>query len=578
MEAAEAEVLATSARLAREFPATNSTAALRMLPLRDDLLGEVRTPLLVLLGAVGLVLLVACANVANLLLARAATREGELAVRAALGAGRERLLRQMLTESAVLALLGGAMGLLLAMWGMQALVAARPEGIPGLEGVGLDGRMLAFTAGVTLVTGLLFGAFPAWQTTRGDLAGSLREGGRGALGARRARRTRGALVVGEMALAVMLLVGAGLLIRSFLALTAVDPGFRAERTLTFELVLPAARYEEEERVRAFYAALEERLRALPGVSAVGAASELPLTGYGALLSFEIQGREVPTSADGINDLALKVVSPGYFRALGIPVRRGRPLSDDDRAGSPPVLLLNEAAARRYLAGTDPLTQRIRVASGDTVFRAVAGVVGDVRQESLGGTIRPEAYVAHAQLPVNGMAFAVRVAGDPLGLVRAVRREVHALDPALPVEGFRTVDEVVAASVAQPRFYTVLLAIFAAVALALAAIGIFGVVSYGVAQRTREIGVRMALGADPRRVRASVVGGALALAAAGMALGLAGALAGTRLLGSLLFGVGAADPLTYAAVGAILLATAALAGYLPARRATRVDPVSALRGP
>ncbi|HEX8272227.1 MAG TPA: ABC transporter permease [Longimicrobiaceae bacterium] len=577
-ERAAREVAALGARLSRQYPETNATVGLTSISLYENMVGDVRTSLLVLLGAVGLVLLIACANVANLLLARAAAREAEVAVRVALGAGRRRLIRQLLAESLVLALLGGLAGLLLAVWGTSALVALDPQGIPRLDEVRVDGTVVAFTLGAALLAGVLFGMVPAVQVTRSGLFGSLREGGRGALSGRGSARVRSALVVVEMALAVMLLAGAGLLIRSFVRLQEVDPGFRTEGALSFTLSLPSAAYGEDAARAAFYERLLERLEGLPGVRSAAAVSQLPMGGSAQFLTFAVDGR-APVQPG--NDPAAQVLraTPGYFRSLAIPVERGRAFSEQDRAGTPRVVVLNRAAVRRFFPGEEPLGQRILMALGAdtvTVPWEVVGVVGDVRHFGVEAEAQPAMYFPQAQAPAGSMGVVVRTAVAPLSVAGAVRREVRALDPNLPLGDLQPLEQLTADSVSQPRFYMLMLCIFAGVALALAAIGIFGVISYSVAQRTREIGVRVALGADPASVLRIVVGGALGLAALGVGIGLLGALAGTRVLSGLLFGVAATDPATYAGVAVVLLAVAGLASWLPARAATRVDPAIALR--
>ena len=578
MERAEAAVSALSDRLRREFPGTNGAIRIAMVPLSDQLLGDVRTPLLVLLGAVGLVLLIACANVANLLLSRAAAREGELAVRTAVGARRGRLITQLLTESLILGLIGGAVGLLLAYAGTEALLALRPEGIPRLDEVGIDGAVLAYTAAIALFTGLVFGLIPAIQVTRGDLTSSLKEGGRGALAGRRGNRVRGGLIVAEMALAVMLLVGAGLLIRSFIELTAVDPGFRTEQVMAFDLALPASSYGGAAAERQFFDRLLDRVRALPGVQSASAVSDLPLTGASTIYGFRIQGRQPPPPGE-VQDIVVKVATPGYFRTLGIPLRGGRTLEERDHAESTPVAVLNEAAASRFFPAVNPVGQRLTFgapAGEEPTWIEVVGVVGNTPQYGLDQDVRPELYLANDQFSSSAMTVTLGTAGDPLRLASAIRREVRALDADLPIEDIRTLGSVVTQSVAQPRFYMALLSIFAAVALVLSAIGIFGVMSYTVAQRTREIGIRMALGADPRKVLSLVVRRALLLALGGTVLGLLGAVALTRILETLLYGIAPTDVATYASVPLVLLAVAGLASWIPARAATRVDPIIALR--
>jgi putative ABC transport system permease protein len=577
-EQAAREVAALGKRLQQQYPDSNTGLEFTSVSLYEQTVGNVRVSLLVLLGAVGLVLLIACANVANLLLARAAAREGELAVRTALGAGRGRLVRQLLAESVILGLLGGAAGLLLAVWGTSALVALEPQGIPRLADVRVDGTVVAFTLGVALLSGLLFGLLPAMQVTRSGLAGSLREGGRGALSGRGSIRTRNALVVAEMALAVVLLAGAGLLIRSFVQLQSVDPGFRSEGALSFTLALPDAAYGEGDAGAVFYRGLLERLEALPGVRSAAAVSDLPMGNSANFLTFEVEGREPPTPGQEPVSQILRV-TPDYFRTLGIPVARGREFSAEDRAGAPGVVVINQETARRFFPGEDPIGKRILLSLGpDTtsVPWEVVGVAGDVRQFGVDADPQPAMYFPAAQGPSGSMGVVVRTAVPPLSLAGAVRRAVAGLDPNLPVNELRPLEQLTADSVSQPRFYMLLLSVFAGTALALAAIGIFGVISYGVAQRTREIGVRMALGAEPASVLRVVVGGALGLAGIGVGLGVLGALAGTRLLSGLLYGVAATDPLTYAGVAVLLLGVAALASWLPARAAVRVDPVVALR--
>jgi putative ABC transport system permease protein len=579
LEEAMAEVQGLGARISRQFPESATGVGLAVFPLHDATVGDVRPALLVLLGAVGFVLLIACANVANLLLARAASREGEIAVRIALGAGRGRLVRQLLTESVVLALLGAVVGLLLAYWGAHLLVAMQPRGVPRLDAVQVDGTVAAFTFGVALLTGLLFGLVPALQATRNGLAGTLKDGGRGAVGKRGAARMRGGLVVAEMALAVMLLAGAGLLIRSFSLLSRVDPGFQPERVLAFRVSLPEAQYDDDARVEAFFSRLEERLETLPGVSAAGGVMALPLTGTDMQLSFDVEGR--PPAQPGQEPvLQVRVATHDYFRALGIPLVRGRMLTAQDRAGALPAVLLSEEAVRRYFPGEDPLGKRItlgwRRGSG-SVGGEVVGIVGDVRQLGLDEDFPPEIYLPARQVAMGSLEMVVRTTGDPLALAAAVRREVAALDPNVPVEQVRTMEEIVSQSVSQPRFYMLLLGTFAAVALVLAAVGIFGVMSYAVVQRTREIGIRMALGADPARVLREVVAGGVGLAGVGVAVGTVLALAVTRVLSSLLFGITATDPATYLGAMAVLGGAALVSSYVPARRATRVDPMVALRG-
>jgi putative ABC transport system permease protein len=579
---AKAEVETLGRNLAAQYPDENGEIGMTTMPLHEAMVGNIRPALLVLLGAVGFVLLIACANVANLLLARAAARESEMAVRTALGAGRGRLVRQLLTESVILAIAGGVVGLLLAMWGVEFLIGLQPEGIPLLDSVRVDGRVLGFTLLMAVLTGVVFGLVPAIQVTRGGLAGALKESGRGALTSRSGARLRSTLVIAEMALAVVLLAGAGLLLRSFVKLQAVDPGFRPEQALTFELSLPESRYAKDEQTIAFFDQLLPRLKALPGVRSVGGVMGLPLSGMAFVISFEVQGRP-PVPPAQRPAMQIRVTTPDYFGTVGIPVKRGRAFTEDDRAGTTPVVLITEAAARQFFPGEDPIGKRITLGWGRRVegqrLRAggeVVGIVGDVKEAGLNEPEPPQLYLPYKQWPVSFMAVVVKTATPPTGLTDAVRAEVHGIDPNLPLSNIRTLDQIVSRSISQPRFYMTLLALFAGVALALAAIGIFGVLSYAVAQRTREIGIRMALGAQERTVVSLIVRHAMILAACGVAIGLAASWFLSRTLSSLLFATDPRDLTTFAVVAGTLGAVALLASYVPARRATRVDPIVALR--
>jgi putative ABC transport system permease protein len=568
----EQDVRRLGTDLADRFPTTNGAVTLTSIPLTQVLIGDVRTPLLVLLGAVGLVLLVACANVANLLLARATAREGELAVRAALGAGRSRLVRQLLTESLVLAGAGAALGLLLAWGGTRALVAAQPADIPRLASIRISGTVVAFTAAIALFTGLLFGALPALQATGTRMMQALRESGRGALSSARGQHIRAALVIAELGLAVMLLVGAGLLIRSFVAMTRVDTGFDTTNAVAFRVSLQGPSYAQAEARRRFFADLDDRLRTIPGILSVGAASGLPMTDMVSLLGpFQVDGVEVPAGV--LPEIRLITVTPEYFATLGTPLLMGRALSDRDVAESPPVALFNEAAIARWFADGDPVGERVRL-GGST--REVVGIVGDVLQRAPGIPVEPEMYVPYTQRSVGTMRFVIRGRGDMAPIAARIRNEVHALDPQLPIASVDPLDHLFADAVARPRFYTTLLTLFAGVALALAVIGIFGVMSYLVAQRSHEISIRMALGADRAAVVGMIVGRAMTVAAAGLVAGLAGAMAVSGVLRSQLFGVDATDPITLGAVLVILGASALFASLLPALRASRLDPGAVLR--
>jgi putative ABC transport system permease protein len=573
------EVRVIAARLAREYPDANEGVGGDVKPLHEAMVSDSRNALLVLLGAVGLVLLIACVNVANLLLARVVARESEIAVRTALGAGRGRLLRQLLTESVVLALLGGAAGVLAAAFSLDGLLALQPEGLPRLGEVRVDPAVVGFAAALSLLTGLLFGCFPALQMTRRATAQSLHEGGRGVLGGR-GRRLRGGLVVGQIALAMMLLAGAGLLIRSFTRLRSVDPGFQPESALTFRISLPESAYAGEAACAAFFDELLTRLGSLPGVRAVGAVTGMPLSGMRFDISFEIKGRP-PLPLAQQPSMEVRIASPDYFKTIGIPLVRGRGFMRGDTAQSGQVVLISEAAARRYFPGEEPLGHWITLGLGRGPGKPraggeVVGIVGDVKERGLAEENPPEIYVPHAQYSAHTMDLLLRTAVSPLSLVPSAERVVHGLDPELPVARPRTLDDVVARSISEPRFYMILLGAFAATALLLAALGIFGVMSYAVVQRSREIGIRVALGAHPADVLQMVLGHALLLAVTGVGAGLAGAVALSRAIASLLFKLSPTDPATLGSVAVLLTAVAFVASYLPARRATRVDPLIALR--
>jgi putative ABC transport system permease protein len=571
---AQAEMTAIASRLEQEYRDRNAGRGINLVPLHDALTGNLRRALFVLLAAVGFVLLIACTNVANLQLARAASRSRELAIRSALGAGRGRIVRQLLSESLLLAALGGALGLLLAAWGVDLLTAALPDDIPRAGDLGLDARVLGFTIAITLLTGLAFGCAPAWQASRAELTEALKEGGRGVSGGR--SRLRSLLVVTEVAFSLMLLIGAGLLLQSFRRLLAVNPGFNPQGVLTATIALPSGTYGEEARQAAFFQQALSRVAALPGVAAAGVVDPMPLGGSMAMNSFSIEGRP-PLSAGERPATHSRVISAAYLQAIGIPLLRGRALAERDDAAAPRVLLINESFARRFFPNEDPLGQRIRLTIAPNFVAEVVGVVGDVKHRSLDREAGPEAYVSYLQVPTPIMSLIVRAAaGEPLQLAPSVRQAIAQVDKDQPLADVKPLAAWLDESVARQRFNLWLLAVFAVVALLLAASGIYGVISYAVTERTHEIGIRVALGAQRQDVLRLVVGQGLALTLAGVGVGVVGALALTRWMTELLFGVTPTDPLTYVGVAALLVSVALLACYLPARRATKVDPMIALR--
>ena len=568
---AQAEVDAIGKQLEAAYPDYNKGWGVNLVPIHEQIVGDIRPVLLVLLGAVAFVLLIACANVANLLLSRAASRQKELALRAALGAGRMRLIRQMLTESVLLALMGGAVGILLAHWGTRLLVAFAPDNIPRLQEIAIDPRVLGFTFGVSLLTGLVFGLVPALQSSRPDLNDALKEGARGSGGGQRV--VRNLFVVAEMALALVLLVGAGLMLRSFSQLHQVKTGFDAENVLTMRVQLPSAKYAEPQQRADFFKRAEERLAALPGVKSVGAINYLPLTGVATSTSFNLASKPLPPSESPATEI--RPVTPGYFTAMGIPLLRGRGFDERDGANSR-VIIINETLARKFFGGQDPIGRQLIVTWRPQVTDEIIGVVGDIKESALEREPNSAIYWPHPREPYPFMNFVLRAAVDPASLTAAAAREIHALDPDQPVADVRTLDQVVAKSIARPRFNALLLAIFAGVALVLASVGIYGVMNYSATQRTHEIGIRMALGAKPGDILRLVVGHGMKLTLAGIALGVVASLALTRVMSNLLFGVTATDLPTFAGVSAVLTFVALLANYIPARRATRVNPVVALR--
>jgi putative ABC transport system permease protein len=576
IEQAQQDMTRVHAELTRMFPDFNTGWTARVVSLREELTGNVRPALLMLLAAVAFVLLIACANVANLLLARATSRQRELAVRAALGAGRLRIIRQLLAESVVLAIVGGFAGLLLAGGGLALLRAVVAQKIPvqRLEFVGLDPWVLAFTVVVSIGTGVVFGLIPAVAVSGSALNDALKDGGRSGSAAR-GNKMRAAFVIAEVALALVLLVGAGLLVRSFVNLLHVSPGFNPERTLTMDLSLPGSRYGEDAQRIDFYARLIDRVAALPGVEAAGAVSSLPLAGLGAATSYEVVGQPLPPKGEEpVCDV--RVATNGYFKALGIPLLKGRWFNEDDAVDIKSRVIINEAMARKHWPNEDPIGRRIKVNWNDTREDEIIGIVGDVRHAALETAARPTNYWPYRRFTYPTMTLTIKAAREPTSLVNSIVTIVRNQDPLLAVADIRTMEQVVGDSVAQRRVTMMMLAIFAAAALVLAAVGIYGVIAYSVTQRTQEIGIRMALGARQADVLRMVVGNAMLLTGIGIAIGAAAGVMLTRLIRELLFEVHTSDPITFIAVGIVLATVALAASFFPGRRAARVDPLVALR--
>lgn len=567
----DADLGRIGASLQTWFKGTNAGITFAGTPIRELLLGDVRTPLLMLLGAVGFVLLVACANVANLLLARGSARQQEMAVRAALGAGRARLVRQLITESVLLSLAGGVAGLALAYAGTRALVAAQPADIPRLNEVGVNGSVVLFTLALSMLTGVVFGTVPALLSTGRVLTQALIGGGRGGGATKRGHQVRSALVVAEMGLAVVLLTGAGLLIRSFMALTTVPNGFVADHALTFRISMQGPAYEKSEQIGARAVDIERRLRALPGVTAVGIGTAAPMA-RGSMVDFAVDGAP-PPPANVNPEISIASASPEYFASIGVPLRRGRVVSTADTPESPLVAVINEAAARRWLADRDPLGQT--VTAGGRKWQIV-GIVADVRHRDPRLAPVPQLYVPYLQRRARAIRVVLRTAGEPMAQAGAVQTLMRSIDPDLAVTAMAPLSQLINDSVSRPRFYTALLALFAGVALALASTGIFGVMSYAVAQRAREISVRMALGARVADVLSMIVGRAMLLALGGIVAGTLASLALGKTIQTQLFGVSVFDPVTVVGVSMVLGISAALASLLPAWRAASLDPGTALR--
>jgi putative ABC transport system permease protein len=570
---AQADVSTIASRLATQYPDTNSKVGATLVPFHEQLVGNIKRPLLVLLGAVGFVLLIACANVANLMLARAATREREMALRSALGASRVRVVRQLLTESTLLACAGAATGLVLAYWLLRLLVSLSPQGTPGLDQIAIDVSVLGFTVLIAAFTGILFGLAPALQLSKIDLNRSLKDTGKGTPGGMRGGRLRGALVIAEMALALLLLIGSGLLMKSFILLQRVDPGFNPDHVVTLRTILNRTAYPTTPQVVNFYAQLLDRVKATPGVQSAATISTLPLSGNNSDTNFLIEGGPIPPPNQEPSAW-YNSVSSDYFQAMQLHMVKGRPFSESDNEKSPLVAIISEAMARKFFPNEDPLGKRI--GRGPDKWREIVGVVRDVKHFGLDTDSPPTMYFPMRQVPARGMDLVVRTSGDPLSMAPTLRQQVWAGDRNLAIANLGTMKDLVSSSITQQRFILTLLACFAALALLLAAVGIYGVMSYAVTQRTHEIGIRMALGARVGDVLKLVVRQGLVLTLIGIAVGMALAFSLTRLMSSLLFGVTPTDALTFATVAGGLVLVALVACLVPARRATKVDPLVALR--
>ena len=574
LDQAQAEMSTISSRLEQQYPEENTGWGAVVIPLREDLVGDIRLALLVLFCAVGFVLLIACANVANLMLARGANRQKEIAVRIALGAGRGRLIRQLLTESVLLAVTGGLLGLLLAVWGSKMLV--RLGSLPNSDDIGIDTWALGFTLLVSFAAGIIIGIVPALQFTRTSLSETLKQGAGRTGGSPLKQHTRKALVISEVALSLVLLIGAGLMIRSFWKLQNVDPGFDTRNGLTMSLVLNWIRYSEPHQRLAFFDRAIEQIRAVPGVVSVGATTKIPLAGGGSTQPFTIEGR--PSAAIAEQPMAqTRYISPDYFRAIGIPLRQGRFFSDQDRDNSVPVIIISEAMARRFWPGENPIGKRLTPSfHPEPGAREIVGVVGDVKTSGLDVDSSAMMYLPYKQLALPFMTFVVRTSSNPESLVQPVSKAIYSIDKEQALTDVQTMDQVLMKSLSDRRFNMTLLLTFAGVALVLAAVGVYGVMNYTVTLRRRELGIRMALGAERRDVLRLVLGQGLMLTLIGVGAGLISAYALTRLMSSLLYGVTATDYLTFISVSAVLIAVGVAASYVPARRATKVNPTIALR--
>jgi putative ABC transport system permease protein len=577
---AQSQMNTIAARIADEYPDFNRYWGANVVPVRDQISGDLRPALLILFGAVAFVLLISCANVSSLLLARAAAREREIAVRTAIGASPWRIARQLLTESVLLALIGGAIGMVLAVWGTNFLLAASPNNLLDLRSIPIDWRVMAFAAGSTMLAGLLFGVLPSYISSHSGISDTLKEGGRSSSAGKKRRFARSAFVVAQMCLALVLLAGAGLLIRSFVRLVGVDPGFDANHLLTFKVSLPSSKYGTDKALLTFFHDLQGRISRLPGVRSAGLCSFPPFTGLGSATGVHVLSLPEQSLMD-LPVAAVRVVGADYFSTMQIPLRAGRSFNEQELTEERHVVVINQAFADQYIKGVNPLGQKAVIymkslEESKNKPSEIIGVVGDVRQMGLDTPAEPTVYWPHPELVLSELTFVVRTANEPLALVSAVRNEIQQMDPEQPMGAVSTMDQLLAGTLSRSRFTMLLLGVFAAVALILACVGIYGVIAFSVTQRTQEFGIRMALGANRRDVFRLVLGQGTRLTLLGIGLGIVAAVIVTRLMATLLFGISATDPLTFASVALLLALVALAACYIPARRATRVDPIVALR--
>jgi predicted permease len=574
IEQARADMTTIESRLEQQYPDGNTGIGINLVATQEQTVKEIRPALLVLLGAVAFLLLIACANIANLLLARGASRQKEFAIRAALGASRSRVLRLLLTESVMLALAGGCLGLLLALWGTEALMALTPDNIPRLNEVGVDARVFGFTLAVSLLTGIVFGLIPALHAAKPDLNEALKEGSRGSMASAAGKRTRSILVAVEIALSLVMLIGAGLMIKSFLRLQQMNLGFNPDHVLAVSLSLSSSRYPEDRQQAAFFQEALERLQSLPGIQSAGATTGLPLTLEMSGSDFRIEGHPEPEAGKEMI-INTRSVSPGYFGTLGISLIKGRDFSNRDKRDAPAAAIINNDLARIYFPGEDPIGKRITFDDGGS-WISIVGIIGDVKQLGLDSSAKPEVYFPYLQVAAPSMSLVVRTTSNPLSLAAGVKSQIQLIDKDLPIDEAKTMQQLLAESISGRRFNMLLLSVFAVVALVLAIVGIYGVMSYTVTQRTHEIGIRLAVGAQPRDVFRMVIGQGMVLAMIGVAFGLVGAFALTRLMTTMLFGVEPTDPATFVGIAVLLTSVTLVACYIPGRRATKVDPLVALR--